>query len=83
MAKQFTAEDILNAKEVHFYNNDTLYIVDHDDEAYGYSKGCSGWYHKENFWDYFESKLMMTYFSHINKEELPRYRGICNATTNK
>lgn len=69
MAKQFTAEDILNAKEVHFYNNDTLYIVDHDDEAYGYSKGCSGWYHKENFWDYFESELMMTYFSHITKEE--------------
>ena len=69
MDKQFTAEDILNAKEVHFYNNETLYIVDHDDEAYGYSKGCSGWYHKSNFWDYFESELMMTYFTHITKEE--------------
>ncbi|MBQ3199393.1 MAG: bifunctional (p)ppGpp synthetase/guanosine-3',5'-bis(diphosphate) 3'-pyrophosphohydrolase [Firmicutes bacterium] len=69
MNQQFTAEDILNAKQIYFYNNETLYIIDHDDEAYGYSKGCSGWYHKENFWDYFESELMMTYFTHITKEE--------------
>jgi len=70
MNKQFSAKDILNAKEVHLYDNDILYVVDKDDKAYGFSKGSSEWYYKENFWDYFESETMMSYYiSSITKEE--------------
>ena len=69
MNKQFTADEIRATKEVHFYNGDTLYIVDSDDEAYGFYRFGSGWYHKSNFWDYFESETMMSYFTPITKDE--------------
>ena len=69
MNKQFTYEDILRAKEVHLYRNDTLFVVDADGEAYGFHEGGSEWYHKENFWDYFESSIMMSYLSRVTKEE--------------
>lgn len=69
MDKQIVIDDILNAKEVYFYDEDTLYIVDHEDEAYGYCKTGNGWFHKNNFWDYFESSEMLSYFSKITKEE--------------
>ena len=68
MEMQFTARDIRNAQEVHLYNNACLYIVI-DGEAYGFYENSSGWFHKENFWDYFESDLMLTYFTPITKEE--------------
>lgn len=69
MNKQFTADEIRTAKEVHLYNGDTLYIVDADDEAYGFYRFGSGWYHKSNFWDYFESETMLSYFTPITKDE--------------
>ena len=72
MSKDFSVEDILNAKDVHLYCKDTLYIVDQNDEAYGYIMGGSGWFHKENFWDYFDSSLMLSYFEHPTKEEAVR-----------
>ena len=69
MEKQFTVLDILNAKEVYFYNQETLYIVNDSDEAYGFHKNSYGWFHKENFWDYFESSTMLSYFTPISKEQ--------------
>ena len=69
MNKQFTADEIRTAKEVHLYNGDILYIVDANDEAYGFYRFGSGWYHKSNFWDYFESETMMSYFTSITKDE--------------
>lgn len=69
MEYHFSAEDILNAKSVHLYNSDTLYIVDGNDNAYGYYPGRRSWYLKENFWDYFDSSLMLSCFRPITKEE--------------
>lgn len=69
MSKQFSANDILNAKEVYLYDNGILYLVDKDDEAYGFSRGCTEWYHKGNFRDYFESETMLSYIRSITKEE--------------
>ena len=39
MEYQFTEQDILNAKEVHLYDKGILYIVDQDDNVYGYCQG--------------------------------------------
>lgn len=69
MDRQFTAEDIMNAKEVYFYNRNTLYIILEDDKAYGYTRFAEGWYHKSNFEDYFDSPLMIGYIEPITKEE--------------
>ena len=64
MEKQFTSADILAAKEVYLYCNNTLFIVDHDDEAYGFGENGIEWYHKENFWDYLEA-FLENYFSFL------------------
>lgn len=72
MGKKISETDILNAKEVHLYNKDTLYIVDYDDEAYGFHRDGDGWFIKKNFWDYFDSPMMLSYFSVISKEEAVR-----------
>lgn len=69
MEKQFTVSDILSAKELYFYNQEILYIVDETDEAYGFHKDGSEWFHKENFWDFFDSSMMLSYFSTVTKEE--------------
>jgi len=69
MEKNFTADEIRRAKEVHLYDGDTLYVVDADDEAYGFYRYGGTWYHKSNFWDYFESETMMSYFAPITKDE--------------
>jgi len=69
MSKQFTADEIRDAKEVHLYNDDTIYVVDADDEAYGFYRFGNEWYQKSNFWDYFESETMMSYFATITKDE--------------
>lgn len=69
MEKQITVDDIINAKEIYLYNEDTLYIVDLAEEAYGFCKTGRDWFHKSNFWDYFDSSMMMSYFSVVTKEE--------------
>ena len=69
MNKQFTVDDIRAAKEVHLYNSETIYIVDADYEAYGFYRFGSEWFHKSNFWDYFESETMMSYFTPVTKDE--------------
>lgn len=72
MSRQLTKKDILNAQEVHFYNDSILYVVIDDDKIYGITEGSSEWFKKENFWDYFESSLMLSYFTPITKEEAVR-----------
>lgn len=72
MSRQLTKKDIRNAKEVHFYNNNVLYVVIDDDTIYGITKDCPEWFKKGNFWDYFESSLMLSCFAPITKEEAVR-----------
>ena len=69
MARQLTREDILNAKAIHLYNEDTIYVELNDTEdVYGSYKGGE-WFVKGNFWDYFESEIMMSYFQTLTPEE--------------
>ena len=49
MEYQFTEQDILNAKKVYLFDTGILYVVDHEDNAYGYCQGGGGWFLKENF----------------------------------
>lgn len=69
MKKEFSTNEIRTAKEVHLFDKDTLYVVDSDNEAYGFYRYGGEWYHKSNFWDYFESTTMLSYFSPITKDE--------------
>ncbi len=69
MNKQLNANDIRNAKAVYLYNNSVLFVVDHDDNAYGLNEHGKEWYYKDNFWDYFESTTMLSYLSSITKDE--------------
>ena len=66
MKINFTAKDIMEATEVHLHNG-TLYIVFGGD-AYGFNRKSREWYLKDNFWDYFDSELMMSCFEPITKE---------------
>lgn len=69
MKRNFSADDIRNAKEVHLYDEGILYVIDHDDEAFGFTRGSAEWFHKANFREYFESEAMLTYFTPITKNE--------------
>lgn len=69
MSKQLTKEDILNSQSVHLYMEDVIYVELEGDEVYGFNKGGLEWYKKDNFFDYFDSSLMRSYFSSITKEE--------------
>ena len=63
-------QDILNAKEVYLYNDDTVYVELADDEVFGIYKKGLVWYKKDNFYDLLESSEMMSYFKPITKEEV-------------
>ena len=65
---RITAADIRTAQEVHLYKNSTLFVVI-GNRAYGFREGGSAWFPKENLWDYLDSDLMMTCFTHITREE--------------
>lgn len=69
MEKNFTANEIREAKQAHLFDGNTLYVVDHNDEVYGYYRYGGGWFHKANFWDYYESTEMLSYLSPITKDE--------------
>lgn len=80
MNKQLTVEDIRCAREATLYDNTTLYIVDKNDDAYGFHEGGREWFHKENYWDYYDSSLMMTYLTGLTIEEAVRvYEGWTHA----
>lgn len=69
MDRQLTRDEILNAKAVHLYNDNTVFVeLDGCDDVYGSVDGIN-WYVKNNFWDYFESELMMSYFQMLTPEE--------------
>ena len=69
MSRQLTREEILNTQRVYLYEESVIYVEVEEDEVYGFNKGGSEWYKKDNFYDYFDSSLMMSYFSSITKEE--------------
>lgn len=69
MARQLTKEDIMKAKAIHLYNENTIYVeLNDEDNVYGSYKGGE-WFVKGNFWDYFESEIMMSYFQTLTPEE--------------
>ncbi len=69
MARQLKREDILGAKEIYLYMDSIIYVVlDDSDKAYGIEKGSLDWREKNNFYDYFDSKLMLSYFSVLSPE---------------
>ena len=62
MERQLTRKEILNAKAIHLYCGDTVYVELNDKEdVYGICKDRK-WFVKENFWDFFDSTLMLSYF---------------------
>jgi len=67
MKKKITKEDILKAESVYLYNEDVIF-VELKEGVWGFNKGGLEWYKKRNFYDYFESSLMMSYFSLLAKE---------------
>lgn len=70
MSRQLKKEDILRAKEIHLYMNNIIYVVlDDSDKVYGIEKGRAEWKEKDNFYDYFDSELMLSYFSTLQPEE--------------
>ena len=69
MEKQLTREDILQSKNVYLYMHEIIYVEVKEDEVYALSQNSRQWRKKENFYDYLESSLMMSYFSGITKEE--------------
>lgn len=69
MERQLTREDILNAKAIHLYNEDTIYVELNDTEdVYGSYKGGE-WFVKGNFWDYWDSSIMLSYFQYLTPDE--------------
>ena len=62
MERQLTREDILNAKAIHLYNEDTIYVeLNYTEDVYGSYKGGE-WFVKGNFRDYWDSSIMLSYF---------------------
>ena len=68
MDKQLTKADVLNSKNAYLYNEDSIF-VECKDEVYGFNEKNLEWYIKSNFYDYFESSLMLSYIKSITKEE--------------
>ena len=69
MEKIFTEADILKAKDLYLFDGGILYLIDQNGEAYSFCQGRTAWFHKDNFWDYFDSRMMMPYLSVPTKEE--------------
>lgn len=62
-------KDIMNAVEITLYNDTVLYIVDENDDAYGFHKNDKKWTYKQNYYDYFDSSLMLQYFKILTPEK--------------
>ena len=62
-------EDILKATEIRLYLGNVIYIVDENDDAYGFHKESKKWEYKRNYYDYFDSYLMLEYFETLSPEE--------------
>ena len=69
MTRQLTKNDILNAKAIHLFNETTVYVEFNDTEdVYGSYNGTD-WFIKDNFWDYWESELMLSYFEMLTPQK--------------
>lgn len=78
MKKQLTNEDILNAKAIYLYAEDTIYVELNDTEdVYGSYKGGE-WFVKGDFWDYWESSVMLSYFHSLTPKEAFKLLDIWN-----
>lgn len=67
--KILTIEDIMKAKEITLYLGNVIYIVDENDDAYGFHKESKKWEYKSNYYDYFDSSLMLEYFEILSPEK--------------
>lgn len=73
MGKQLTKEDVLNAKAIIYFNHETIYVEPQEgDEVYGISRGSREWFLKENYWDYYDSELMLSYMEKLSAHEALR-----------
>ena len=69
MTRQLTKEDILKAKAIHLFNKTTVYVELNDTEdVYGSYMG-GDWFVKDNYWDYWESELMLSYFEMLTPQK--------------
>ena len=74
-------EDILKATEIRLYLGNIIYIVDEHDDAYGFHKETKKWEYKSNYYDYFDSSLMLEYFEILSPEEaVALYKEWLNAS---
>lgn len=69
MGRRLTREDILNARGVYRYMENTIF-VELEDDTYCLNNGTGEWEKNEKLYEYMESSLMMSYFSSITKEEV-------------
>lgn len=70
MSRQLKKEDILRAKEIYLYMGDIIYVaLDDSENVYGIEKGSAEWKEKDNFYDYFNSELMLSCFLTLLPEE--------------
>ena len=67
--RYLTRADILNAKAVYLYDDDTVFVELGNDEVYGFNSKHLYWDRKDNFYDYFESSLMLSFISPITADE--------------
>lgn len=70
MGRDLPREDILNAKSIVYFDKKTIYVEPRKGDAvYGISQNSQGWFLKENYWDYYDSELMLSYMENITAEE--------------
>lgn len=69
MSKQLTKEEIFNAKRIHLYNDEVIYVeMEGSEDVYGICQG-SEWFKKENFRDYFETSSILSFFRELAPQE--------------
>ena len=73
MSKQLTNEEVMNAKAIICFNNEVIYVEPKEgDDVYGFSRNSLSWFLKENYWDYYESELMLSYMVRLSAHEALR-----------
>lgn len=70
MYRQITREDLLESREIVLYDKEILYVAaDGDGEVYGITAGRDRWFHKANYWDYYDSEMMLSYLDPLTPDE--------------
>ena len=69
MKYQLTLDDIRNSKALHLYSESTIYVeLKGTEDVYATCNGVD-WFVKDNFWDYWDSSLMLSYFQSLTTDE--------------